>query len=88
MVERGFSVRDTELLVRHVAERLAGGTVEPTPKTEPTPKDVHVRQAEDRLKFALGTKVLIKQRGGKGVIEIEFTSGDELQRLYEVLIRA
>ena len=46
-----------------------------------------MRQAEDRLKFALGTRVTIKRRGSKGVIEIEYASEDELQRLYELLVR-
>ena len=85
VVERGFSVRDTELLVKHVADRLTGHVVE---KREPPPKDVHTRQAEERMKLAVGTRVTIKRRGTKGVIEIEYTSEDELQRLYELLVRA
>jgi ParB family chromosome partitioning protein len=85
VVERGFSVRDTELLVKRVSDRLAG-KVKAAPA--PQPPDVHTRQAEDRLKFALGTRVTIKRRGAKGIIEIEYGSEDELQRLYELLVGA
>ena len=84
VVDRGCSVRETELLVKRVAERLASPEKE---KPEPPPPDVHTRQAEERMKFALGTRVSIKRKGPKGTIEIEYTSEDELQRLYELLVR-
>ena len=48
-------------------------------------KDVHTRAAEERLRFALGTRVRIVRKGKGGRIEIDFTSEDELQRLYELL---
>ena len=83
VVDRGFSVRDTELLVKHVAERLAAPP--PAPKPPPPPVDVHTRQAEDRLKLSLGTRVRIKRKGKGGVIEIDFVNEDELQGLYEQL---
>jgi hypothetical protein len=46
---------------------------------------VHTRAAEDRLRFALGTKVQIVRRRQGGRIEIEFTSENELNRLFERL---
>jgi ParB family chromosome partitioning protein len=84
VVQRGFSVRDTELLVKHMIERLASPPM-PRVHAEPPPVDVHTRQAEDRLKMSLGTRVKIRRKGKGGVIEIEFVSEDELQRLYEQL---
>ena len=48
-------------------------------------KDVHTRAAEEQLRLALGTRVAIKRRGKRGVIEIAFTNEDELQRIYEYL---
>ena len=48
-------------------------------------KDVHTRAAEEKLKLALGTRVRIVRKGKGGRIEIDFTSEDELQRLYELL---
>jgi ParB family chromosome partitioning protein len=50
--------------------------------------DPNVRDAEERLQRALGTKVHIRQQGnGRGRIEIEFYSQDELDRLFEMLER-
>ena len=49
-------------------------------------KDVHTRAAEDRLRFALGTAVRIVRKGKGGRIEIDFTSEEELQRLYEQMV--
>ncbi|MCU0256976.1 MAG: ParB/RepB/Spo0J family partition protein [Vicinamibacterales bacterium] len=85
VVARGFSVRDTELLVKRVTDRLAEPHAPPKAPAAPAPVDVHTRQAEDRLKLSLGTRVRIKRKGKGGVIEIEFVNEDELHRLYEQL---
>jgi ParB family chromosome partitioning protein len=73
---RDLSVRQTEALVRRLAgsarKRGAGRTV-----------DVHTRAAEEQLSRALGTRVRIVRRRKGGTIEVQFTSEDELQRLYE-----
>lgn len=79
VVARQLSVRETEALIRKPEEEARKPAAE---------KDVHTRAAEDRLRFALGTRVRIARRGKRGRIEIDFTSEDELQRLYEILIEA
>jgi ParB family chromosome partitioning protein len=79
VVARGLSVRETESLVRRLARPS-------TSRTE-IASDVHTRQAEERLRLALGTRVRIVRRGAGGRIEIEFVSEDELQRLYDMLTR-
>ncbi|MGE0445093.1 MAG: ParB/RepB/Spo0J family partition protein [Vicinamibacterales bacterium] len=84
VISRGLSVRDTEGLVKRLAGgggkgeggRAAKATVQP---------DVHTRAAEDRMRFALGTKVRIVRRGQGGHIEIGFGSEQELNRLYQAL---
>ena len=48
-------------------------------------KDPNVARVEEELKGILGTKVNINRSGNKGKIEIEFYSGDELERLLEIL---
>jgi ParB family chromosome partitioning protein len=81
VIARSMSVRETESFVRKL------GTPGDTPRTQPakaTP-DVHTRAAEDRLRFALGTKVRILRRAEGGTIEIQFGSEAELHRLYEYL---
>jgi ParB family transcriptional regulator, chromosome partitioning protein len=75
IVARNLSVRETESLVRKIAS---------PPAPAPAKKiDVHTRAAEDKLRLALGTRVRIVRKGKGGRIEIDFTSEDELQRLYE-----
>jgi ParB family chromosome partitioning protein len=80
VIARGLSVRETESLVKKIGE--AGS---PPSATAPTPADVHTRAAEDRLRLALGTRVRIVRRGGRGRIEIDFGSEAELIRIYETL---
>jgi ParB family chromosome partitioning protein len=83
VISRGLSVREVEALVK----RLLAQTQTPSsaaPAIEP-PKDVHTRAAEDRLRFALGTKVRIVRRGKGGRIEVDFGSEAELNRIYEHL---
>jgi ParB family chromosome partitioning protein len=81
VISRSLSVRETETLVKRAVSPPAG----PAPAKAAAPNDVHTRAAEDRLRFALGTKVRIVRRGDAGVVEIAFTSEAELQRLYEQL---
>lgn len=77
--EGDLSVREAEALVKRAAEP------KPEPLPEKPPADVHVRAAEERLRLSLGTRVRIVQRGKRGRIVIDFTSEDELQRLYDQL---
>jgi ParB family chromosome partitioning protein len=83
VIARGLSVRETELFVKKLATPESGETPT-TPSAEPE-KDVHTRAAEDRMRFALGTKVRIVRRGRGGAIQIDFTSENELNRLYDLL---
>ena len=80
IISRSLSVRETESLVKKIADgaRLA----EPAPAG---PVDVHTRAAEDKLRMKFGTRVRIVRRGGRGRIEIEFGSEDELIRIFEQL---
>jgi len=81
VISAGLSVRDTEALVK----RLASPAAARTPRADAPANDVHTRAAEDRLRFALGTKVRILRRAKGGSIEIHFGSEAELNRIYEQL---
>jgi len=81
VIARSLSVRETESLVKKIAER---GIPKPEP-VEAAPVDVHTRAAEDRLRLVLGTRVRIVRQGPGGRIEVDFGSEDELIRLYELL---
>jgi ParB family chromosome partitioning protein len=77
IVSKNLSVRETEALVAKAGQ--------PTATRVEQPKDVHTRAAEDRLRFALGTRTRIVRKGRGGRIEIDFTNENELQRIFEYL---
>ena len=77
VVDRALSVRETEMLVKRA--------VAPPPEKSEEPKDVHTRAAEERLRFALGTRVRIVRKGKGGRLEIDFSDETELHRIYEHL---
>lgn len=77
VVSKSLSVRETEALVRKATQ--------PPPAKKEAQKDVHTRAAEEKLRFALGTRARIVRKGKGGRIEIDFTSEDELHRIYEQL---
>jgi ParB family chromosome partitioning protein len=81
VISRGLSVRDAELLIK----KLGDPERERSGKPAAPKADVHTRAAEDRMRFALGAKVRIIRRGGGGVIQVDFGSESELNRLYELL---
>jgi ParB family chromosome partitioning protein len=83
VIARGLSVRDTESLVKRLATQSK--RPEPGAVTPEAGNDVHTRAAEDRLRFALGTKVRIVRRGQGGSIEVDFGSEAELNRIYEFI---
>ena len=78
VIASGFSVRETEAIVRRAL-------APPPPPVAPPRPDPNTRSAEDRLKLALGTNVRIIRRGKSGRIEIDFNNEGELQRIYEKL---
>ena len=82
VISRRLSVRETEALVK----KLSSPKAQPGAQRKAEPVgDVHTRAAEDRMRFALGTKVRIVRRGTSGRIEIDFGSENELNRIYELL---
>src|SRR5262245_56808707 len=77
-----LSVRETESWVKRHTHQVESVNVS---QSRPDP---HVRAAEEALQQALGTKVRIQPAGGeKGRILIEYYSSDELNRLYDRLVK-
>jgi ParB family chromosome partitioning protein len=87
VIARGLSVRDTEALVKRLVDqgtdRSLQSRTNPESRIANPEKDVHTRAAEDRMRFALGTKVRIVRRGAGGTVEVDFASEAELNRIYE-----
>ncbi len=80
IIAKGLSVRQAEALVKK-----GGGPEEVRVPRPPVENDVHTRAAEDRMRFSLGTRVRIVRRADGGMIEIDFGSESELNRLFEQL---
>lgn len=78
---RDLSVRETESLVKKLR-------VPPDTRPRERASDVHTRAAEQELRRALGTQVRVVRTRRGGRIEVQFTSEDELQRLYDRLTTA
>ncbi len=77
IVGKGMSVRETELLVKR-DKKITHHTKKPT-------NIAAYLALESELRSLFGTKVAIKGKKGKGKIEIEFYSDDELDRLLDIL---
>ena len=80
VIAQNLSVRETETLVKRLGKPAPAG------RTAPAGNDVNTRAAEERLRLNLGTRVRIVRRGQGGKIEVDFTTEDELQRLFERLM--
>lgn len=78
IVKEGLSARAVEDLVKRVLEP------KDKPKAKPK-KELFLKEAEERLKSALGTQVMIRAGKKKSKIEIEFYSEEELERLLALL---
>lgn len=77
---QGFSVRQVERLVKKVNE--------PRDPSEQPLQDPNVKAAVAELETALATRVRIVEKSDqRGRIEIEYYSQDDLQRIYESILR-
>lgn len=79
IAEKGMSVRETEKLVKSILNPKQSKL--PIPSSE----EAIYSKLSDKLKGIMGTKVSINhKKGGKGKIEIEYYSQEELERLLEL----
>ena len=82
VIRSGLNVRQTEELVKNVAE----SSKELQKIQKSAPRNSEIVQIENNLISKFGTKVVIqKKRGGKGKIQIEFYSENDLQRILDIL---
>jgi ParB family chromosome partitioning protein len=80
-IEEGWSVRQIEHFTRPKA-----APAKPKAKDPESSLDPNVKFALSELERVLGTKVRIIENGkGKGKIEIEYYSADDLSRLYDLI---
>lgn len=82
ILDEKLSVREVEKLVK----RMQNTKVRKTKSEEkPDIDPVFIRDAENRLKEAIGTKVTVNHKNNKGKIEIEYYSGEELDRILDFI---
>ncbi len=83
IVAEGISVREAEAAAQELnSPRL--GEVKRSPRAR-KPKEPEIREVEERLIEALGTKVSVSGDGKKGTISIEYYSLEDLERILDVL---
>jgi ParB family transcriptional regulator, chromosome partitioning protein len=82
IIEGGLSVRQAEQMAKRLAaERSKRRLAERTGDLQH-----QLNSLQDSLRRHLGTKVLIRQRGKKGRIQIEYYSSEELDRIAEAIL--
>lgn len=79
-----LSVRQTETMVQGILNPEAHEKKEPKP--EP-PVDPNVREVKDRLQQALGLKVTIEDKNGRGRVIIEYAKLEDFDTILERLAR-
>lgn len=80
VVQKGLSVRQTEVLIKRLKN-----APQPAKMIGNSSEDRHIASVADNLSHRFGTKVQIKRRGKKGRVEIEFYSNEDLDRLLAIL---
>ena len=91
VVAQGLSVREVERRVRENARSgtKKDGTTATTIATAADTRSAEVRQLEDQLRKHLGTDAKIVQSGKeRGELRIPFYSGDDFERLLDLLLGA
>ena len=82
ILTKGISVRQTEQMIQRLK---AEQTRDRLGQRKPSSEEIYFAALADELSTDWGTKVLIKRRGKKGRIEIEFYDDQGLERLLERL---
>ncbi|RPJ45603.1 MAG: ParB/RepB/Spo0J family partition protein [Candidatus Latescibacterota bacterium] len=77
----GLSVRRSEELARGPRSPRTKRGTSPAPKRDP-----EIESLEEKLRLRLGTRVRIRASGKGGVIEIEYYSLEEFERVYSELL--
>ena len=84
-LEIAEKIIDQQLNVRQI-EKLAKTAKIKEKVEDPLDKyQIEIKQLQERLKAALGTKVIIQHKKDKGRIEIEYYSNEDLDRIIDLL---
>ena len=81
VLKKSLNVRQTEELVAFLQNKSAGKS---GAKKSVAPTDAHIAGLQDRLQQRFGTKVRLRYHQGKGAVEIQFFSDDDLERFLKL----
>lgn len=84
-LEIAEKIIDQQLNVRQIEKLAKAGKKKEKEEIAPDNYQIEINQLEERLKAALGTKVIIQHKKDKGRIEIEYYSNEELDRIIEFM---
>jgi ParB family chromosome partitioning protein len=84
MVQLARAVVTENLSVRETERRVQAGKSGGAPKKKESKLSPQVRSVVEELQRKLGTKVRLIDRGGKGTIEVDFFSYEDLDRLLAI----
>jgi ParB family chromosome partitioning protein len=84
VVAEGISVREAGAAAQAMARGAAVKAAAPAKKAE-KPREPEIREVEEKLIGALGTKVSVRGDSRKGTIAIEYYSLEDLERIIDVL---
>lgn len=84
-IEKAWSVRQIEEAVRLYLEKQLQPKESATPAEMDPQVRLNLKELETKLSKSLGAKVKLKDRNGKGKIEIPYKNNDDLERLLELL---
>jgi len=85
-VEEGLTVREVEKLVRERGQGDVPRGTSGKEKRRNTRRDPVLSDIEGKLQDALGTKVRIKNKGEKGIIQIDYYSNRDMERIIELIV--
>jgi ParB family transcriptional regulator, chromosome partitioning protein len=83
ILAKSMSVRQTEAFVQGLLNPEQKATTRKLP--EAPPQDPNVRAAEEQIQRRLGLRVHINDRGGSGVVVIEYSNVDEFDALLSAI---
>lgn len=81
-VQESWSVRQLEAHLSSVGAESTSGR---PPIKKSDRRDPLITEIEDQLRGVFGTKVLVRDNKGKGKIEVEYYSPEELNRILEIM---
>lgn len=82
IVEKNLSVRQIEQLVK----KITSEGKKKIPRKRRESESLIVKDIEEQMQGKLGTKVRIKHGNKRGMIEIEYYSDDDLQRIVDLIL--